>query len=564
MKNPYDDILPPETVHVGRSTAWLVSIVFLLGILIPPLYRNFAEAASGNENAWIPVREFGAVLKPEEASAGGGQLGIAARLKEFDTRLQDNANFGISLRRTTQDRLTAWFDEGNNRTVIGDDGWLFFRPAIHALTGYGPVKREPESVAKDPSRPSWRPALGAITKFGEQLRERGLELVLVPAPVKPMIYPERLAEGVPFDAPVRHRDAGAFYDAIRASGIDVVDLAQLLWEMKAEDGAKGEVFLKQDTHWRPRAVTAAAREVAEHLRQKSWFGELAAEESFEVEVVKATHIGDLVEKLDFTEPERFFQPEVVTLQRILKAGTGEPVRSDDTSPICLLGDSFVNVFDDPSLGFAGDDKEESVSAGFAQHLARELGQTLDVIAINGEASTGVREQFALKFDDHVRAKKAVVWLIAERDLFLSETPARGMVEWGDVRFNPNQAPSVTVVAEGSGATAKGKVVLGSKIENPREVVYQDALYVIEMDIEEVSDGSLPEDQVSGDPILVVLWAFKGKKYLPEASIKEGQTVNLKLVPWDSRKDLHTINLSNDSMSDAVFFPDKWWFGELVN
>ena len=57
--------------------------------------------------------------------------------------------------------LTETLREGNRKTVIGNDGWLFFKPAIDGLTGYGPLKSEPDTVAKDPRREPWSGPLDA-------------------------------------------------------------------------------------------------------------------------------------------------------------------------------------------------------------------------------------------------------------------------------------------------------------------------------------------------------------------------------------------------------------------
>ena len=84
--------------------------------------------------------------------------------------------------------LSRTLREGNRKTYIGSDGWLYLQAALDSLTGYGPLEPEPDSVAKDPNREPWRSPLDAITKFAAQLDELGVELVLVPIPVKPMIY----------------------------------------------------------------------------------------------------------------------------------------------------------------------------------------------------------------------------------------------------------------------------------------------------------------------------------------------------------------------------------------
>lgn len=561
MHNPYEDILPPEELKIGRTTAWIISVVFLLGIVVPPLVGNITEA--GKEDGWVPIIEFGKTVRPEAST----ETGIAQRLREFESKLEQNSDFARALRRTTQARLTSAFSEGNNRTVIGKDGWLFFRPALQSLTGYGPILAEPSSVAKDPSRSSWKPALGAIKRFADQLHERGIELMLVPAPVKPMIYPEHLAnlEGSS-SSPLSHSDAKAFYASLRKAGITVIDIAETLHEMKKDDATAGPVFLKQDTHWHPRGMQAAVDAVAAELVQRPWIGEMPPGQEFSTETIESHHIGDLVEKLNLPDGSAHFAPEAVTLTRVIDPVTSEAFASDAESPVVVLGDSFVNIFHDPSLGFAVEntasahtEEPQMIGAGFAQHLAMKVGMPLDVIAINGEASSGVREQFARRYDDEVRAKKAVIWVIAARDLFLSETPAKGLVRWDDVTFNSALRPEGTQQADPNQAYhAKGTITMKSAIPDPREATYRNSLFVVELTVEN-SDGDLPPGTEPGDILNVVLWGFKDRKYSKESNLKEGQTISVTLVDWNSKPELGTKTVADDSFN----FDSPRWFATEV-
>jgi hypothetical protein len=561
MHNPYEDILPPEKVKIDRTAAWILSVLFLLAIVLPPLLRNVSTASAKDGSGWVPVVEFAKAVRPAAAT----DTGIAQRLREFETKLEQNAEFARELRRGTQNQLTGILHEGNNRTVIGSDGWLYFRPALQSLTGYGPITPEPSSVAKDPSRSSWKPALGAIRRFAGQLRERGIELVLVPAPIKPMIYPEHLTGNAAPTAPVRHRDSDAFFDSIRSEGITVIDVADKLWQMKETDATEGAVFFKQDTHWRPRGMLAAAEAVADYLKAQPWVQALPPTTiEFATESVTASHIGDLGEKLDLPADSGIFVEEQASLTRVIDTATGEAIANDPESPVVVLGDSFVNIFNDPSLGFAIDN-EGMTGAGFAQHLAMKLERAVDVIAINGEASSGAREQFARRYDDEVRAKKAVVWVIAARDLFLAETPGKGLVRWGDVTFNPSlrpEQPDQGDAGDGNDQvfTVSGTVTMTSAIPNPQDSSYKDALYVIELGAAEIVNGKMPSNINPGETLYIRLWAFRNRIFSKSSNLQEGEKVTLLLSPWDSKPELHTTRIEDNTL---LFDPVPWWFGELV-
>ena len=80
---------------------------------------------------------------------------------------------------------------------LGREGWLFYEPDVRHVTGRGFLEKRAESSvwiwrrggseaarARDPAE--------AILDFARQLRGRGIALVVVPTPVKPMVNPEML------------------------------------------------------------------------------------------------------------------------------------------------------------------------------------------------------------------------------------------------------------------------------------------------------------------------------------------------------------------------------------
>ena len=189
---------------------------------------------------------------------------ITDHLKKFEKDLEDKAAFTEPPRQFVQGALAGTLREGNRKTYIGRDGWLFLKPALDSLTGYGPITPEPDSVAKDPNRAPWGAPLDAIKTFAGQLEESGVELVLVPIPVKPMIYPEHIT-GKQSDRPLVHRDSAEFYAQINSlPNARVVDLTERMWNAKSEQ----QIFLKQDTHWTPEGMSIIARALASDIGTK--------------------------------------------------------------------------------------------------------------------------------------------------------------------------------------------------------------------------------------------------------------------------------------------------------
>ncbi len=546
MKNPYEKELEQETFTLGRRSMWMLVVAFVLVCLNPPLYRNIYESFKKEEPRWVPAVEFFRRGVDEK----GNKLTLLEHLRAFEDKLEKDALFARPPRRALQKGITAVLDAGNRKTTIGRKGWLYFQPALDAMTGYGPLKSEPDSVAKDPNRKPWSGPKGVIERFAGQLEEMGVDLVFVPIPVKPIIYPEALSPAK-FDGPAEHPDAAEFYGQLDAlPNVTVVNLAQEFWDLKKD----GQVFMKQDTHWTPQAMEFAAKRVAESLGLEKGEAQFAVGEP-----EKRSSIGDLVEKLGVL-PE--IDPSVPQAGFDLEEVMATPVEAatDPDSEVVLLGDSFVNIYS------AGGGLHWGEGAGFSEHLAKELGMPIEVIAINGQAATGVRERLSKRHPiSEMQKKKVVIWTVAARDLFLSETPAReSKVKWEDVEFlefekrkasgdekKPSGARKVGgIQADEPTLRIDGTITLKSKFPDPNSVTYSDALYGVEYEVNEVLDG---EGAEVGEKVVVMHWAFRGKKLMPSSAYEIGDKRTLDLVPFDEKEEVQSTQAMNDT--DAFL---TWW------
>lgn len=519
LPNPYEKFDAHRSeVRVGHGVSWMLTCVFLLLCAAPPFWRNVNEYLLG-PNGWTPVI---ALFQPSSETGT-----LREHLRMAEAKIED-ASFTEAPRRGMQGLLTATLREGNRKTAIGADGWLYFRPAISALTGYGPLKPEPDTVAKDPNRAPWNGPLETIVRFNEQLDEYGVELILMPIPVKPMILTEPLT-GRPAVGPVRHRDTEAFYELLRGAGVEILDVSDE-WHAALKEGEA--VFLKQDTHWTPATMRATARRVAAYLKQQPWFDEawVDADRFTSGDPRQVSAPGDLVENLDLPESSRAFSEE--TAEIIPVRADGAMSIYDPDSPLVLLGDSFTNIFHQEDMGWGTD-------AGFAEHLSRELGLSLDTIAQNGQASTGVRRNLATRPGavTLLGKKKAVIWAIAARDLFLSETVARDEgVTWEDVEFQ--DTPLLATAGE---VRIRGRLVKKSSFQDPATAPYSSSLFAAEYEVVEVLEGDYPADTA-----LVFHWAFRDRRPDPAADYPLDSTRELTLIPLSAKADLQGINQANDS------------------
>lgn len=546
MRNPFEDEKDLTDYRVSRRYAVVIIVLFLLAMVLPPLGDFLYKAATGQLAASPVVRLFS--YRPSANAT------LHEHLLSVERSLTD-LPYAKAIRRQTQYVLTAWADEGNLKVHTGNKGWLFYRPELAALNGWGPLKTQPFSVMKDPTLAKMKPARQLVLDFAAELKARGIPLLLVPLPVKPMLYPEHLLNKTP-DRPLRHPDQLAFYDELRAAGIDVLDLTQPLHELKS----RYPLFLQQDTHWTPEAMKKSAELIGNHIKKthSSLIPQSETTLRIDARIHDRASFGDLVNLLDLSNPASLFQKEPAQLVSI------HGLDPDPAAPITLLGDSFVNIYTDPTLGFedpgtADQGNPPPMKAGLAYQLSLILQQPLDVIAKNGAGATATRREFAARPDDLVRAKKLVIWVIASRDLLYSPAAAReANIEWDSVTFNPNTSkPKPTTVTT---PTAEGKIIVEAELlakssnQDPNGTPYPDALHTALYRVTKVLSGEF-------DPASdwqAIQWTFKKKQMQPTAAFTTGQTYRLTLVPWDDQAALQSLNRSADKTDEDDFLADRWF------
>ena len=292
-------------------------------------------------------------------------------------------------------------EKKNAAAGAGADGWLFFAGELRLLS-LGRFWGEEAPKVSRAHKPELANPVPAILDFDQQLKARGIQLVVVPVPPKAAIYPEKIVSG--FDvrssdaAPVLHR----FYDELRAAGIDVLDLTSLL--IQNRENEHGAVFCKTDSHWSGIGCVLAAHAIAESVRAKlpapaARWGYVSNWKDIQIS-------GDLDGLLppDAHKPG----PEKIAVQTVSEKSTGAAIEPDANSPLLLLGDSHTLVYHD----FLAE------RAGLLDQLALELGFAPDLIGTRGSGATPVRLNLyrrSLKDAGYLAKKKVVVWCFAARE-----------------------------------------------------------------------------------------------------------------------------------------------------
>lgn len=375
----------PISAHFGARLGLVGG--FLLFIAAVPLVQVVSE-----------VRHH----RPIQALDVFKQVPTLENLQAYERALERGSVAARAIRPYTQWLWTRFTRRGNEKVVVGLDGWLFYRPSVDHLVGPGFL---PSPSEGNPHLPEGD-ALTAILLFRDSLRAHGVDLLLLPVPGKETLYPEHLSPGYPAAAgPPANPDTARFLAALRRSGVAVFDPTGLLWQAKGQ--STEPLYLPLDTHWSPRGLALVARRLADRIRQGGYLNGIRPVR-YRVERVAVENRGDLYDMLDLPPRANSFRSTRVVIEQVIRQDSGELCRPDPSSPVLLLGDSFTNVFSDPSLGWGE-------AAGLAEHLALELGIGLDVIALNDGGVNGSRERLARRPAALV-GKRLVLWQFAARDL----------------------------------------------------------------------------------------------------------------------------------------------------
>ncbi|HYN07387.1 MAG TPA: hypothetical protein VES67_08360 [Vicinamibacterales bacterium] len=410
---------------ISRPTAYLLLIAFLLLVFtVPAIELVGSGARAGAPTTWSHLTGIPPAIRERlaEANAAPGSTlwrrtlavnrAVLSGLQDFEQGLERESRLGQTLRPHAQLILTRWLGAGNERVYPGQPGWVFFRQDVEYVTGPGflePAQRKrriasaPEWTA--PPQPDPRPAL---LQFKRDLDARGIALILVPTPVKPVIHPEMLAPrlaGAP--VPIHNMSYGAFITELSHEGVLIFDPSSVL----AAERLTTPQYLATDTHWRPEAMEAVATELAAFVTARVPLPPLP-EPGYRLERLQLRYLGDTVRMLDLPKTATLFPPDQIWPSRVLQPD-GSPWQISRASDVLVLGDSFSNVYSVESL-VAG-----SESAGLIEHFSYALRRPVDRLVENGRAAFATREMLQ-RDPARLGGKRLVVYQFAVRELTIGD------------------------------------------------------------------------------------------------------------------------------------------------
>jgi hypothetical protein len=545
---------------ISRPTSLALMAGFLLTIIGVPLAQHVIEIRAGflKSGSWVwpkayevfdpPRRAWLELIDPtnggllDRLQAANGQL--IRGLKSYEDALEDDSFIAVSALPHTQALTAEFLGLGNEQVYLGRNGWLFYEPDVTYLTGPGFLnpswQRSRLHSNEEGGRKIQPDPRKAIGEFRDQLQARGIRLIIMPVPVKPMIEPEFLSRA--YDnfspMPLQNPSYGSFLESLDHAGIEYVDISKSL--VKTKGLTRRPQFLRTDTHWTPDAMEKSVALLAEKIRNLDP-GE--ADPGFVLRRSTQTieGVGDIVSMLKLPSSSPLYQKETTTIRPVSQEN-GAPWAPDQRADILVLGDSFFNIFSLAEMGWGA-------SAGFVEQLSYNLGRPLDAILRNDAGAFATREllgQELARGRDRLDGKKLVIWQFAVREL------ATGNWEFVPMKV-PARAPRDFLALEsGERNVVQATIKSFGSIPRPGTTPYKDFLTAFHI----VAIGGDPAKEA-----VVYLQTMKDQELTSAARLRPGDAVSLQLTSWtDAEPRYGAINRSE--LNDENLLLEEPNFAEL--
>ncbi|MBN1603533.1 MAG: hypothetical protein JW915_18125 [Chitinispirillaceae bacterium] len=340
-------------------------------------------------------------------------------LRGYEKDMENSSVVASSVRPLVQFARYSLLKDYGDKVVAGKNGWLFYKPDVEYL--FRPSTDDPRSIVVDYNDKALTDdPLEIIIDFKNQLASMGIELLVVVVPGKPSIYPDLIGSIQDIEKYRMSSHSMKFMRGLRQRGVDVVDLFGPFSEERKNDQSLGDsLYLKRDTHWKPRGAVLAAKIVAAGIQKKSWFSDNKKTAEYVLDTVEVSRAGDIAEMTNLSDfqlgklkirflPERTKCWQVYSVNRDDSGNViSKKLYKDDyrSSRILILGDSFSRIYQ----------TDEPRGAGWIAHVAYQLGEPVASIVNDGGASTIVRQTLS-RNKPLLRTMKLVIWEFVERDL----------------------------------------------------------------------------------------------------------------------------------------------------
>jgi alginate O-acetyltransferase complex protein AlgJ len=527
---------------------WLLIALFLFTITSVPTIQFAVELGSPRPSGGLPTfdlyKAYPAWAKLRAVRSAWDLWHLLPRgadLKAAEKSIESESVVSAWLLPRVQSVLTEKLRAGNEQVYLGRDGWLFYRPDVDYITG--PPFLDPAQMRHRTHVDRVQPdPVKAIVDFRNQLAARGIDLIVMPVPMKPGVDANRFSDRAAENAPLQNASFLEFKVRLESAGVRIFDPGPSLIQRKAAlSGAP--LYLENDTHWRPETMEFVAEKLAPLVPPPN----STPRATLEVKEREISSLGDIARMLMLPPSQNIYRPEKVTIHEILAGNV--MWRPSKDADILLLGDSFSNIFSLDALGWGE-------SAGFAEHLSRALGsRPLDCILRNSDAAFATREMLGRELArgrDRLGGKKLVVWEFAARELAFGDWK---MIE---MKLGQPQPSRFFVPKAGEEVVVSGTVEAVSTVPRAGTMPYKD--HILALHLTDLAREGRREE--GGPESLVYLWSMRDDVLTPAARLRPGDQVTLRLRAWaDVAEQYEKINRS-EVEDPAVQLQEPCW-GEIA-
>lgn len=168
------------------------------------------------------------------------QRPAAANLRAYERNLEESSWAIQTFRPWMQYAQFILLQDAGEKALVGRDGWLFYKPGLACLTGPLP-KPSASHASQDP--------LPAILDFRDQLEARGVRLIVVPAPNKESVYPDKVSRRAEHGRGALGPQTRQFLADLQTAGVEVMDLFAVFnaARQSARPGRPHSIWLRTHT-----------------------------------------------------------------------------------------------------------------------------------------------------------------------------------------------------------------------------------------------------------------------------------------------------------------------------
>ncbi|CAN5831956.1 hypothetical protein BH11VER1_BH11VER1_04650 [soil metagenome] len=283
-----------------------------------------------------------------------------------------------------------------------DKNWFFLRKELEHLQQGDLAAADFTKANKEGTDP-----LPVITKYQEELKALGIELLVVPVPAKAAIYPEKFNDKV--DVKTVPSMAG-FYAKLKAAGVNVLDLETVFKDDRAKNPGQ-QLYCATDSHWSPHACQLVAKLIADYCVAPPLSIPKASTDLITLKEEPLEFYGDL---LSAAQKATLPKESLPYVRAGISNNNGTQVltaNSEPSSPVLVIGDSHLQIFRKGGNMLA-------TLGGLIDHFQVDLASPVEEITMQAGGADGPRVEIARttsKNPDYWKNKKVVIWVFTSRE-----------------------------------------------------------------------------------------------------------------------------------------------------